>query len=378
MLLIPSLSWGLTFKDGKQVDDKETVFQIEENSENEKYFGSNYVFKPQQKIKWLEKTGTWPRVWEMHGWQSNRPWALQYSKDIVRDGKYSIKFEKRENDCGPSKSEGDCVRTSANWIGRSEIMINNNNHVGEIGNNWYSWSIYMPKESDLPLNEGFVIMGQFKTHTKHLKVSRQYVIGGKNGNDVIGGKKGNDPHCPELSLTFYLSAIGLMSDRQGVEYCNPWDNVSHKHFFQKLIDIKDMKGQWHDIVFNTNWTDDPNSGFIKIWVNGELKLDYSGKTVSKMKTINGKKHGPILRFGVYSQKWKGTTIVYYDRITRANKCEDMKLETLGYSCNDLVSKSYVPVNYMKELVEKSNCVPGRQLVYKEGTTIPEWKEVVCD
>ena len=56
----------------------------------------------------------------------------------------------------------------------------------------------------------------------------------------------------------------------------------------------------------------------------------------------------------------------------------MKLETLGYSCNDLVSKSYVPVNYMKELVEKSNCVPGRQLVYKEGTTIPEWKEVVCD
>ena len=29
LLLIPSLSWGLTFKDGKQVDDKETVFQIE-------------------------------------------------------------------------------------------------------------------------------------------------------------------------------------------------------------------------------------------------------------------------------------------------------------------------------------------------------------
>ena len=77
LLLFPRLSWGLTFKDGKQVDDKETVFQIEENSENEKYFGSNYVFKPQQKIKWLEKTGTWPRVWEIHGGQSNRPGALQ-------------------------------------------------------------------------------------------------------------------------------------------------------------------------------------------------------------------------------------------------------------------------------------------------------------
>ena len=289
---------------------------------NEKYFDSNYIFKSEQKIKWLEKTGTWPRVWETHGWQSNRPWALQYSKDIVRDGKYSIRFEKRENDCGPSKSEGDCVRTSANWIGRSEITINNKNHMGEIGNNWYSWSIYVPQESDLPLYKGFVQMGQFKTHTKHLKVTRQYVNGGKNGNDS---------NCPEISLTLRLTPEGLMSDRQGVEYCNAWDNSAHRQFFQKLIDINDMKGQWHDIVINANWTDD-DSGFIKIWVNGELKLDYAGKTVSKIKTINGKKHGPVFRFGAYSQKWKGTTIIYYDRITRANKCEKMNLVNIGYSC----------------------------------------------
>jgi hypothetical protein len=290
---------------------------------NEKYFDSSYVFKSSQQVKWLEKTGTWSRNWEVHGWQSNRPWALQYSKDIVRDGKYSIRFEKRENDCGPSKSEGDCVRTSAKWIGRSEIVINNKKHMGEIGNNWYSWSIYVPQESDLPRYKGFVQMGQFKTHSKHLKVTRQY---------VNGGEKGNDSNCPEIPLTLRLTPAGLMSDRQGVEYCNAWDNSAHRQFFQKLIDINDMKGQWHDIVINANWTDDVNSGFIKIWVNGELKLDYAGKTVSKMKTINGQKHGPMFRFGAYSQKWKGTTIVYYDRITRANKCEQMKLDNIGYSC----------------------------------------------
>lgn len=195
--------------------------------------------------------------------------------------------------------------------------------MGEIGNNWYSWSIYVPQESDLPLYKGFVQMGQFKTHTKHLKVTRQYVNGGKNGNDS---------NCPEISLTLRLTPEGLMSDRQGVEYCNAWDNSAHRQFFQKLIDINDMKGQWHDIVINANWTDDVNTGFIKIWVNGELKLDYAGKTVSKMKTINGKKHGPVFRFGAYSQKWKGTTIVYYDRITRANKCEKMNLDNIGYSC----------------------------------------------
>ena len=281
-----------------------------------KYFKENYIFKPDQKIKWLEDAGTWSKNWMTHGWQSNRPWALQYSKDIVRDGKYSLRFEKRKDDCGPKKNKGDCARTSAKWIGRSEITINNKNHVGEIGNNWYSWSIYVPQESDLPLYKGFVQMGQFKTHTKHLKVTRQYVNGGSDTKDSIF-------NCPEISLTLRLTPEGLMSDRQGVEYCNAWNNNAHRQFFQKLININDMKGRWHDIVINANWTDDVNSGFIKIWVNGELKLNYAGKTVSKMKTINSKKHGPMFRFGVYSQKWSGTTIAYYDSISRADTCEKL-------------------------------------------------------
>ena len=56
-----------------------------------KYFKENYIFKPDQKIKWLEDAGTWSKNWRMHGWQSNAPWALRYSKDIVRDGEYSLK-----------------------------------------------------------------------------------------------------------------------------------------------------------------------------------------------------------------------------------------------------------------------------------------------
>jgi hypothetical protein len=282
-----------------------------------KYFKENYIFKPDQKIKWLEDVGTWSKNWRTHERISNTPWALRYSKDIVRDGEYSLRFEKRKDDCGPKKNKGDCKRTSEKWIGRSEIVMGYSKTMGETGNQWYSWSIYFPKESNRPKYvDGQVILGQFKTHTKHLSKTREYVTGGKNGNDS---------NCPELSLTFRLNSEGLMSDRQGVVYCNPWDKDNkslHKQFYQKLIDIDDIRGKWHDIILHANWIDN-DEGFFKIWVNGELKLDYKGKTLSKVMTIDGKKHGPMFRFGVYSQKWSGTTIAYYDSISRADTCEKL-------------------------------------------------------
>ena len=282
-----------------------------------KYFKENYIFKPDQKIKWLEDVGTWSKNWRTHGWQSNAPWALRYSKDIVRDGEYSLRFEKRKDDCGPKKNKGDCKRTSEKWIGRSEIIMDYPKSMGETGNQWYSWSVYIPKESNRPKNiDGQIILGQFKTHNKHLSKTRKYVVGGKNKNDS---------NCTEISLTIRLNKDGLMSDRSGVTYCNSWhkDNISlHKKFYQKLVDIDDVRGKWHDIILHANWTDN-DEGFFKIWVNSELKLDYKGKTLSKVMTIDGQKHGPMFRFGVYSQKWTGTTIAYYDSISRADTCEKL-------------------------------------------------------
>jgi hypothetical protein len=307
-----------------------------------KYFKENYIFKPDQKIKWLEDAGTWSRNWDVHAWQSNSPWALQYSKDIVRDGEYSLRFEKRKDDCGPNKNKGDCIRTSAKWIGRSEVSIPVPNQFGELGSHWYSWSIYIPEESDLPTFSGFVIMGQFKTHTKHIKATRKH---------VKGSIKGRPLDCPELNLKFYLISEGLFSDRQGVTHCNPWEKNNkslHNKFFQKLIDIDDIKGKWHDIVVNANWTDKEDKGFIKIWVNGEQKLDFYGKTLSKMKTINGWRQGALFRFGAYSQKWPGKTIVYYDSISRAKNCKKLLDEN---QCQKLTSQT---IKEDKKLVTNGN------------------------
>ena len=279
----------------------------------EKYFDENYIFQPSQKIKWLEKTGTWPINWDVHGRQSKTPWALKYSDKIVRDGKYSLRFEKREKDCGVD----DCTRVSAKFIGRSEVTINSKSTWGEVGSHWYSSSIYIPEESNLPTGKGQIIMGQFKTSSKSQFKTRKHV-------DGWDGVK-NFESCPEINLTIRLNKDGLMSDRQGVMFCNPWANgngIFHEKFYQKLVDMKTLKGKWNDLIINANWTDN-EEGFIKIWVNGKLKLDYIGKTISKIKTIDGQKHGALFRFGIYSQKWPGTIIAYFDNIKRSKVCEKL-------------------------------------------------------
>ena len=36
---------------------------------------------------------------------------------------------------------------------------------------------------------------------------------------------------------------------------------------------EDLLGNWIEIIFNTNWHPDPEKGFMKIWIDGKLKVD---------------------------------------------------------------------------------------------------------
>ena len=44
---------------------------------------------------------------------------------------------------------------------------------------------------------------------------------------------------------------------------------------RRLIRNDDMKGKWHDILINVNWSK-KDDGFFKVWVNDKLKYDYKG------------------------------------------------------------------------------------------------------
>jgi len=110
----------------------------------------------------------------------------------------------------------------------------------------------------------------------------------------------------------------------------------------KLFNIKDMRGKWTHFKINAKFSDKKDKGFIKIWVNDELKADVKGITAAGPV---GKGH--YVKAGLYQTgisrylkvlgenlDWKKgqqagkfpTQIIYMDNIFKANSEE--KLEEL--------------------------------------------------
>jgi hypothetical protein len=85
-----------------------------------KYLDKDYIFKADKKIRWTEKTGGWGKP-ETHDRLSQNPWNLRYETGIIRDGKYSFRFEMRDGDC----HSGDCPRGKKKglWVEQKLVFI---------------------------------------------------------------------------------------------------------------------------------------------------------------------------------------------------------------------------------------------------------------
>ena len=88
---------------------------------------------------------------------------------------------------------------------------------------------------------------------------------------------------------------------------------------------------WHDMVIHAKWGEE---GFLKLFVNGELKYSEIGYITPKF-TVPNKKNkfaGPSFRYGIYVNKvpknFNGKIIAFYDEIARAKKCTDSKFSNL--------------------------------------------------
>ena len=57
-----------------------------------KYLDENFVFKPEKSIGWTEKTDKWGKP-TTHSRISQNSWNLRYDTEVVRNGKYSLRFE---------------------------------------------------------------------------------------------------------------------------------------------------------------------------------------------------------------------------------------------------------------------------------------------
>ena len=76
--------------------------------------------------------------------------------------------------------------------------------------------------------------------------------------------------------------------------CKPGKTI--QTFNKPNIPIK--RGEWNDFVFHIKWS--PNSdGFLRAWVNGEEKLNESGRNYYDEHTKY-----PYFKFGLYQSSWK--------------------------------------------------------------------------
>jgi hypothetical protein len=116
---------------------------------------------------------------------------------------------------------------------------------------------------------------------------------------------------------------------------NPENNT------QQVIPKDKLLGKWHDIVLNVNWTKKQN-GYLKQWINGKLVYHYQGNTDTpgeKEQFQMGIYRGPLP-----STPKNLTQIAYFDQVRFAKSCEKLKLEDLGYSCEELESQKILTID----------------------------------
>lgn len=98
-----------------------------------------------------------------------------------------------------------------------------------------------------------------------------------------------------------------------------------------LLSLNSTRGRWTDLVLNTNFSAKAD-GYLRIWVNGQLKCNYKGPLVAN--TSKRLYLGPNHRRGIFvsfTKRWdkikgnapKPTMVVYYDEFLVGQRREDV-------------------------------------------------------
>jgi len=188
--------------------------------------------------------------------------SVEITQEHVRAGSYALKSVMNNKD--------------------KRAEVTNKYNRGAIGGeNWYGWSVYFP--ADFPTDGRFDIISQFHDFHK-----------GKPS----WGEDGKAPTC-------IIHRDGRL--QLDLKY-QPAPQSTERHSFA-LGNF--TPGAWHDFVVHVSWTHEAD-GFFKLWLNGELMVDYEGPTYMDYP----KQKGPYFKIGNYkgAGNWPGTAprVLYFD------------------------------------------------------------------
>jgi len=230
--------------------------------------------------------------------QLNSPKAINpvSVSDFSIIGDKSIRFESNDGECGKEPKWNDCTNDRE----RTELYYKKKPWKKE---RWYRFYIHLPKDynSIAPANMSLI---QWKRH----KPSKVLVM-------------------------FQHMHAGLTFNRNGDTF---------RDTYIVLKPNKDLLGNWTEIIFSTNWHPDSEKGFMKVWIDGKLKVDFKGRSNNKKK---GKELS--LRYGLYSShmsRYKTAfdtqtmpqRVIFFDGVKEENSCKKLLDEN---QCQILTSQS---------------------------------------
>ena len=210
-------------------------------------------------------------------------------------GDKSIRFESNDGECGKEPKWNDCTNDRE----RTELYYKKKPWKKE---RWYRFYIHLPEDynSIAPAKMSLI---QWKRH----KPSKVLVM-------------------------FQHMHGGLTFNRNG---------DSFKDSYVVLKRNEELLGNWTEIIFSTNWHPDPEKGFMKVWIDGKLKVDFKGVSNTK----KGKELS--LRYGLYSSsmsRYKTVfetqtmpqRVIFFDGVKEEKSCEKLIDET---KCQSLKSQT---------------------------------------
>ncbi|WP_233402872.1 polysaccharide lyase [Marinomonas transparens] len=213
---------------------------------------------------------------------NNQDYGYQVIGDVTGSAPVAQieKFEVRPGDCYWNKSWNDCEKDRE----RSELSEKQKTTVAG-SEYWYGWSIYFPKNypNVYPTKTA---LGQFHQKSSHPVWMFQNASGGYHLDDHVSGTK---------------------------------------QYYQ-LIEEESLRGQWHKLEVHVRWAKE-QSGFFKVWVNDEQKVNYQGPTMNADKVY--------FKYGVYRSflsRYKTAAkkdevprqIVYYANVKRGKTRESLR------------------------------------------------------
>ena len=211
-------------------------------------------------------------------------------------GEKSVRFELNDGECGYEPKWSDCENDRE----RTELYYKRYPSKAE---RWYQFYIFLPKDYNSVAPSKMSLI-QWKRH----KPSKVLVM-------------------------FQHMHAGLTFNRNGDTF---------RDSYVLLKKNEELLGNWTQIIFNTNWHPDPDKGFMRVWIDGQLKIDFEGISNHPSK---GKEQS--LRYGLYNSsmsryknifetKKMPQRIIFFDGVRSEKKCEKLFNKS---ECQKLESQS---------------------------------------